>query len=107
MVDLHGNEPVKFDNGTADALSTALNGAAESIEGQAGSRQSYVNTASQDFRGHFSEALRAERRYREERRRGHRHESPHRRWLGRRDEGGRRARERPSQDRPRLVRRER
>jgi len=55
MVDLHGNEPVKFDNGTADALSTALNGAAESIEGQAGSRQSYVTTASQEFRGHFSE----------------------------------------------------
>jgi len=55
MVDLHGNEPVKFDNGTADALSTALNDAAESIEGQAGSRQSYVTTASQEFRGHFSE----------------------------------------------------
>jgi RHS repeat-associated protein len=55
MVDLHGNEPVKFDNGTADALSTALNGAAESIEGQAGSRQSYVDTASQEFRGHFSQ----------------------------------------------------
>ncbi|TDW49267.1 RHS repeat-associated protein [Curtobacterium sp. PhB25] len=55
MADLHGNDPVKFDNGTADALSTALNGAAESIEGQAGSRQSYVTTASQEFRGHFSE----------------------------------------------------
>lgn len=55
MADLHGNEPVEFDNATADALSTALNGAAESIEGQAGSRQSYVTTASQEFRGHFSE----------------------------------------------------
>ncbi|MFJ4076432.1 RHS repeat-associated protein [Curtobacterium sp. PhB137] len=55
MADLHGNDPVKFDNGTADALSTALNGAAESIEGQAGSRQSYVTTATQEFRGHFSE----------------------------------------------------
>lgn len=55
MADLHGNDPVEFDNTTADALSTALNGAAESIEGQAGSRQSYVTTASQEFRGHFSE----------------------------------------------------
>ncbi|WP_159570373.1 DUF6531 domain-containing protein [Curtobacterium sp. 18060] len=55
MADLHGNDPVEFDNATADALSTALNGAAESIEGQAGSRQSYVTTASQEFRGHFSE----------------------------------------------------
>ncbi|ROP72229.1 DUF6531 domain-containing protein [Curtobacterium sp. PhB115] len=55
MGDLHGNEPVEFDNGTADALETALNGAAESIDGQAGSRQSYVNTASTEFRGHFSE----------------------------------------------------
>lgn len=59
MGDLHGNEPVEFDNGTADALSQALNGAAESIEGQAGSRQSYVSTAAQEFRGHFSELFAA------------------------------------------------
>lgn len=56
MAKIHANtDAIEFDDGTADALVTALNGAAESISGQAGSRQSYVNTASQDFRGHFSQ----------------------------------------------------
>jgi len=55
MADLHGNEPVEFDDATAEALIQALNGAAESIDGQAGTRRSYVTTASQEFRGHFSD----------------------------------------------------
>ncbi|MCM3505721.1 DUF6531 domain-containing protein [Curtobacterium sp. ODYSSEY 48 V2] len=55
MADLHGNEPVEFDNATADALIHALNGSAESIDGQSGSRTSYVTTAAQEFRGHFSD----------------------------------------------------
>ena len=55
MADLHGNEPVEFDDATADALIHALNGSAESIDGQGGSRRSYVTTASQEFRGHFSD----------------------------------------------------
>lgn len=55
MGDLHGNEPVEFDDGTAEALVRALNGSAESIDGQAGSRRTYVHTASTEFRGHFSE----------------------------------------------------
>ncbi|MDY0945537.1 DUF6531 domain-containing protein [Frigoribacterium sp. CFBP9039] len=50
-----GNEPVPFDNGTADALVTAFNNAADDIEGQSGSRSSLVTTASQEFRGLFSE----------------------------------------------------
>ncbi|KAI3473702.1 hypothetical protein Pfo_031636, partial [Paulownia fortunei] len=49
------NEPVEFDNATADALIHALNGSAESIDGQSGSRTSYVTTAAQEFRGHFSD----------------------------------------------------
>lgn len=55
MADLHGNEPVEFDDATADALIHALNDSAESIDGQSGSRRSYVTTAAQEFRGHFSD----------------------------------------------------
>ncbi|MBE7162692.1 MAG: RHS repeat protein, partial [Williamsia herbipolensis] len=55
MTDLHGNEPVKFDDATADALIQALTSAADAVDGQVASRQSYVNTALQDFRGHFAE----------------------------------------------------
>ncbi|WP_156463507.1 DUF6531 domain-containing protein [Curtobacterium sp. Leaf183] len=56
MAQIHANtDAIEFDDGTADALVSALNGAAESISGQAGSRRSYVTTASQEFRGHFSQ----------------------------------------------------
>jgi RHS repeat-associated protein len=55
MADPGGNEPVPFDDGTADALVTAFNDAASDIEGQSGSRSSLVTTASQEFRGLFSE----------------------------------------------------
>jgi RHS repeat-associated protein len=56
MAQIHANtDPIEFDNGTADALKSALTSAADAISGQAGSRQSYVTTASQEFRGHFSQ----------------------------------------------------
>ncbi|WP_144711368.1 DUF6531 domain-containing protein [Curtobacterium pusillum] len=56
MAQIHANtDPIAFDNGTADALKSALTSAADAISGQAGSRQSYVSTASQEFRGHFSQ----------------------------------------------------
>ncbi|PZF63207.1 hypothetical protein DEJ33_14380 [Curtobacterium sp. MCPF17_047] len=53
---LHANtDPIEFDDATADALGSAMRSAASAIDGQIGSRQSYVSTASQEFRGHFSE----------------------------------------------------
>ncbi|WP_144760259.1 DUF6531 domain-containing protein [Curtobacterium sp. 9128] len=56
MAKIHANtEAIEFDDGTADALITALNGAAEAISGQTGSRRSFVSTASQEFRGRFSQ----------------------------------------------------
>ncbi|WIB27166.1 DUF6531 domain-containing protein [Curtobacterium sp. MCSS17_015] len=55
MADLHGAEPLEFDNGTADALIAELTSSADSIDGQAGSRSSYVSTAAQEFRGHFAD----------------------------------------------------
>ncbi|GAA1493542.1 DUF6531 domain-containing protein [Curtobacterium herbarum] len=53
---LHANtDPIEFDDATADALGSAMRSAASAIDGQVGSRQSYVSTASQEFRGHFSD----------------------------------------------------
>ena len=46
---------VVFDNGTADALISAFNLAALSIEEQSGSRSSMVTTAGTEFKGHFSQ----------------------------------------------------
>ncbi|RAX49118.1 type IV secretion protein Rhs [Arthrobacter sp. AQ5-05] len=46
---------VVFDNGTADALISAFNLAALSIEEQSGSRSSLVATAGTEFKGHFSQ----------------------------------------------------
>ncbi|MDO5051724.1 MAG: DUF6531 domain-containing protein [Pseudoclavibacter sp.] len=48
-------EDVPFDDGVADALIAAAKGAADGIEGQAGSRSGYVSTGSSEFRGRFSE----------------------------------------------------
>ncbi|GAB3749836.1 hypothetical protein GCM10028864_23860 [Microlunatus parietis] len=44
-----------FDNDVADALIAAFDGAASTIEGQAGTRSSAVTSAKDDFKGHFSE----------------------------------------------------
>lgn len=56
MAQIHANtEPIQFDDATADALKRALDAAANAVSGQAGSRQTAVNTASQEFRGRFSE----------------------------------------------------
>lgn len=55
MTDLHGAEPLQFDNGTADALISELTSSAGAVEGQSGSRASYVHTASEEFAGHFSD----------------------------------------------------
>ena len=55
MVDLGAiDEDVPFDAGAADALIAACTGAASEIEGQVGSRASYVSTAMKDFEGYFS-----------------------------------------------------
>ncbi|MFJ3032792.1 DUF6531 domain-containing protein [Curtobacterium pusillum] len=56
MAKIHANtDPIQFDNGTADALKSALTGAADAISGQQASRQGFVSIASQEFRGHFSQ----------------------------------------------------
>lgn len=56
MAKIHANtDPIQFDNGTADALKSALTGAADAISGQEASRQGFVSIASQEFRGHFSQ----------------------------------------------------
>ncbi|PZR53735.1 type IV secretion protein Rhs [Xylanimonas oleitrophica] len=54
MSELHGREPLRFDEGTADALVAALRATADAIEGQAAARASYVSTAAQEFRGYFA-----------------------------------------------------
>jgi RHS repeat-associated protein len=57
---LHANtDPIEFDDATADALATALTNAADSIDGQTWTRQSYVSTASEEFRGHFADLFAA------------------------------------------------
>ena len=56
MADLGAiEEDVPFDEGTADTLIAACRAAASTIDGQAGSRSSWVTTAMTDFKGHFSE----------------------------------------------------
>lgn len=56
MAKIHANtDSIVFDDTTADALKTALTASADAISGQKASRQSYVTTASQEFRGHFSQ----------------------------------------------------
>ncbi|MCS6573783.1 DUF6531 domain-containing protein [Curtobacterium flaccumfaciens pv. flaccumfaciens] len=56
MAKIHANtDPIEFDDATADALKSSLTASADAISGQKASRQSYVTTASQEFRGHFSQ----------------------------------------------------
>jgi len=55
MADPDGNEPVPFDDATADALTEAFDAAADDLDAQTASRASLVTTASTDFRGLFSE----------------------------------------------------
>ncbi|QBR92879.1 DUF6531 domain-containing protein [Nocardioides euryhalodurans] len=60
MVDLGAiDEDVRFDHGAADTLASRCDAAADVIEGQAGSRASWKNTALTDFRGAFSELFRS------------------------------------------------
>ncbi len=48
MAKIHANtDPIQFDNGTADALKSALTGAADAVSGQEASRQGFVSIASQ------------------------------------------------------------
>ena len=49
------DEPVPFDFGAADALISACQTAASSVDGQVGQRWSLVSKGSTDFKGHFSE----------------------------------------------------
>jgi RHS repeat-associated protein len=53
------HEDVPFDFGVANALIAACENAAAAVEGQAGSRASWTNTALTDFKGHFSELFRS------------------------------------------------
>ncbi|MDT0211659.1 DUF6531 domain-containing protein [Curtobacterium sp. BRD11] len=56
MAQIHANmDPIEFDDATADALQSAMKSAAGAINGQRGSRRSYVSTASQEFRGRFAQ----------------------------------------------------
>lgn len=56
MAQIHANmDPIEFDDATADALKSAMTTAATAIDGQRSSRSSYVSTAAQEFRGHFSQ----------------------------------------------------
>ncbi len=47
-------EDVPFDFGVASTLATACDNAASAVEGQSGSRASWVTTGLIDFKGHFS-----------------------------------------------------
>jgi RHS repeat-associated protein len=58
MTDLHGNEPIVFDFGSAGSLVTAARTAASAIRGQRGSRNSWVTQAEQDFSGFFAQLFR-------------------------------------------------
>ncbi|MCJ1714542.1 DUF6531 domain-containing protein [Curtobacterium sp. VKM Ac-2922] len=56
MAQIHANtDDIAFDDATAAALKTALTTSADAITSQSGSRQSYVSTASQEFRGRFAD----------------------------------------------------
>ncbi len=60
MADLGAiEEDVRFDYAAADTLARLCDAAASVIEGQAGSRASWRNTALTEFRGHFSELFRS------------------------------------------------
>ena len=58
MTDLHGNEPIVFDFGSAGSLVTAARTAASAIRGQRGSRTSWVTQAEDDFSGFFARLFR-------------------------------------------------
>lgn len=49
------DEDVKFDAAAADALIATVTAAASLVEGQAGSRASWITTGSKDFKGHFAD----------------------------------------------------
>ncbi|WP_432477897.1 DUF6531 domain-containing protein [Nocardioides sp. GXQ0305] len=60
MADLGAiEEDVRFDYGAADRLASLCDSAAGVIDGQAGSRASWKNTALTEFRGHFSQLFRS------------------------------------------------
>ncbi len=54
MTDLHGNEALVFDYGSAESLVTSARAASTAIEGQHGSRASAVEHARTDFSGGFA-----------------------------------------------------
>ncbi|WZH36376.1 MAG: DUF6531 domain-containing protein [Microbacterium enclense] len=58
-LEVYGAPDLTYDFGLADAVAAAANAAASAVEGQAGSRASYVATAEQDFQGYFSELFAA------------------------------------------------
>lgn len=54
-LNIYGAANLTFNFGAANAVITAANAAANAIEGQTGTRASYVSTGSKDFKGYFSE----------------------------------------------------
>lgn len=58
-LEVYGAPDLTYDFGLADAVASAANAAASAVEGQAGTRASYVTTAGQDFQGYFSELFAA------------------------------------------------
>ena len=60
MADLGAiEEDVPFDEGAANALISACRTAASAVDAQTGQRSSWVTTAMQDFKGHFSQLFSA------------------------------------------------
>ena len=60
MVDLGAyDEPVPFDDDTADALKAAATGLAQTLRDQAGARQGWADTALTEFKGHYADVFRS------------------------------------------------
>ncbi|WP_316670633.1 hypothetical protein [uncultured Propionibacterium sp.] len=51
------DEPVPFDDATADALKAAATALSSTLTGQAASRSSWASTASAEFRGHYADVF--------------------------------------------------
>jgi len=58
-LEVYGAPDLTYDFGLAEAVASAANAAASAVEGQSGTRASYVTTAGQDFQGYFSELFAA------------------------------------------------
>lgn len=57
MAKIGGNDPTQYSYSAADGLITAARNTANALEGQSGSRASYVSTAKTEFRGFFADVF--------------------------------------------------